>query len=131
MDDNVVNQKIQSIWPEYSIEKLLGKGDLLFHPTGNPIIRAQGAFVDVDEISNVLDFIVENNGEASFDPDFLALLAEKENEVMPVKKGNNGAQSKDINLKDKKSDPLLIDAIGLAVANQGISTCFPRQCLLS
>lgn len=39
-------------------EKLLGKGDMLFYPTGYPKpVRIQGAFVSDDEVSAVVDFL--------------------------------------------------------------------------
>lgn len=41
-------------------EKLLGKGDMLFHPQGAPKpIRVQGAFVSDKEVSDVVEFIKE------------------------------------------------------------------------
>ncbi len=48
-------------------EKLLGKGDMLFHPQGVPKpIRVQGAFVSDKEVSDVVRFITEKNGAASY-----------------------------------------------------------------
>ncbi len=48
-------------------EKLLGKGDMLFHPQGIPKpIRVQGAFVSDGEVSSVVEFITEQNGAASY-----------------------------------------------------------------
>jgi len=55
-------------------EKLLGRGDMLYHPTGGNQIRAQGAFVDTPEIKRVLDFIIENNGAVEYDPEILYRL---------------------------------------------------------
>lgn len=44
-------------------EKLLGKGDMLFYPQGIPKPkRVQGAFVTDSEVSNVVDFLKDNNG---------------------------------------------------------------------
>jgi S-DNA-T family DNA segregation ATPase FtsK/SpoIIIE len=43
-------------------EKLLGKGDMLFYPTGVPKpVRVQGSFVSDGEIESVIDFIKEHN----------------------------------------------------------------------
>ncbi|MCR5846814.1 MAG: DNA translocase FtsK [Lachnospiraceae bacterium] len=43
-------------------EKLLGKGDMLFFPQGmNKPSRVQGCFVSDDEVSNVVDFIRNQN----------------------------------------------------------------------
>ena len=49
-------------------EKLLGKGDMLFYPTGYPKpVRVQGAFLSDEEIAGVVDFLKSNNGETSYD----------------------------------------------------------------
>lgn len=46
-------------------EKLLGKGDMLFFPSGYPKpVRVQGAFVSDNEVSNVVDFIRNHNGDS-------------------------------------------------------------------
>ncbi len=43
-------------------EKLLGKGDMLFFPSGySEPVRLQGAFVSDKEVSDVVDFLRENN----------------------------------------------------------------------
>ena len=58
-------------------EKLLGRGDALFHPIGlaKPF-RIQGAFINERELSNLLEFI-KKQGEPEFDEQ---LLAEEEDE---------------------------------------------------
>lgn len=49
-------------------EKLLGKGDMLFYPSGSSKpIRVQGAFISDKEISKVVEFVTKNNGEATYD----------------------------------------------------------------
>lgn len=49
-------------------EKLLGKGDCLYYPQGlNKPLRVQGAFVSDQEVSDVVDFIKESYGQASYD----------------------------------------------------------------
>ena len=48
-------------------EKLLGKGDMLFNPQGAPKpIRVQGAFVSDEEVSEVVEYIKEHNGDAQY-----------------------------------------------------------------
>lgn len=48
-------------------EKLLGKGDMLFFPSGIPKpIRVQGAFVSDKEVSAVVEFLKKNNSEAEY-----------------------------------------------------------------
>ena len=52
-------------------EKLLGKGDMLFYPSGyQKPIRVQGAFVSDEEVSKVVEFLKEeNNAEDSYGAD--------------------------------------------------------------
>ncbi|MCI8994819.1 MAG: DNA translocase FtsK [Lachnospiraceae bacterium] len=48
-------------------EKLLGKGDMLFYPSGLPKpMRVQGAFVSDEEVGSVVEFLSQNNGQASY-----------------------------------------------------------------
>ncbi len=63
-------------------EKLLGKGDMLFHPQGVPKpIRVQGAFVSDKEVSDVVGFIKEQNGTGTYS-------AEVEEKLKTVETGN-------------------------------------------
>ncbi len=49
-------------------EKLLGNGDMLFHPQGYPkAVRLQGAFVSEDEITRVTDFIKAQGRVGTYD----------------------------------------------------------------
>ncbi len=51
-------------------EKLLGKGDMLFFPAGYPKpVRIQGAFVSDKEVAAVVDFLKQNNTQASYSDD--------------------------------------------------------------
>ena len=48
-------------------EKLLGKGDMLFYPQGIPKpVRVQGAFVTDSEVTNVTEFLKEQNGTIQY-----------------------------------------------------------------
>lgn len=48
-------------------EKLLGKGDMLFYPTGIPRpMRVQGSFVSDKEVQKVVEYLIENNGNADY-----------------------------------------------------------------
>ena len=52
-------------------EKLLGKGDMLFYPSGaSKPTRVQGAFVDDNEVEKIVDF-VKSNGTANYSEDIL------------------------------------------------------------
>jgi len=49
-------------------EKLLGKGDMLYYPTGIPKpLRVQGAFVSDEEVVAVTDYIKKQSGGAEYD----------------------------------------------------------------
>ena len=49
-------------------EKLLGKGDMLYYPTGYPKpVRVQGAYLSDEEIADIVDFIKEQSGESKYD----------------------------------------------------------------
>ena len=49
------------IMDESGAEKLLGKGDMLFHANGaNKPVRAQAAFVSDEEVERVMEFFGEN-----------------------------------------------------------------------
>lgn len=49
-------------------EKLLGKGDMLFYPTGYPKpVRVQGAFLSDEEIAAVVDFLKQQSGDVEYD----------------------------------------------------------------
>ena len=48
-------------------EKLLGKGDMLFFPSGYPKpVRIQGAFVSDKEVSAVVEFLSKENGAVTY-----------------------------------------------------------------
>ena len=49
-------------------EKLLGKGDMLYYPTGTPKpLRVQGAFVSDEEVVAVTDYIKKQCGDTEYD----------------------------------------------------------------
>lgn len=51
-------------------EKLLGKGDMLFFPSGYPKpVRVQGAFISDKEVGAVVEFLKKNNSEAVYSDD--------------------------------------------------------------
>lgn len=57
-------------------EKLLGKGDMLFFPSGYPKpVRIQGAFISDKEVSAVVDFLKKNNNEAQYSEDIKDKIA--------------------------------------------------------
>lgn len=59
-------------------EKLLGKGDMLFYPAGySKPVRVQGAFISDNEISDVVDFLKENEDVAVYDTEVTEKIENK------------------------------------------------------
>lgn len=98
-------------------EKLLGMGDMLYHPTGaRSAVRVQGAFVSDAEIENLLNFLKEN-GEVSHYSEDLADHIER------CSTGENGVTPD----KEEDGDELLPKAIELAVELGQISTAMIQR----
>ena len=80
-------------------EKLLGKGDMLFNPQGVPKpIRVQGAFVSDKEVADVVKFITEKNGAASYSADVqkkLENLENSNNNTVSISDTDNGGDGRD------------------------------------
>ena len=70
-------------------EKLLGKGDMLFYPTGyQKPIRVQGAFVSDREVGDVVEFLKKQNTAAAYDPSIESRI----NSAVSGGGGNGAAQ---------------------------------------
>lgn len=92
-------------------EKLLGKGDMLFLPPGEPSpIRIQGSFVSDEEIERVVEF-VRRSGEPKYDESMVNLEKSPDEE----KKELEGASKMD------DDDPLYNEIVEFAVRTGKIS----------
>ena len=61
-------------------EKLLGKGDMLFYPAGySKPVRVQGEFISDSEISDVVEFLKENEDVAVYDTEVTEKIESKLN----------------------------------------------------
>ncbi|MBQ7516713.1 MAG: DNA translocase FtsK [Schwartzia sp.] len=70
-------------------EKLLGKGDMLFAPVGEPKpLRVQGAFISDDEVERLLDFIRAQGFDTEPEEEILTFT---ENELAAEEDGGKGA----------------------------------------
>ena len=99
-------------------EKLLGKGDMLFYPSGYPKpVRIQGAFVSDKEVENVVKFI-KKDGEGIYDESIIEKI-DQANEPEQV--------NKQVDDEDDGTDPLLEEAIELVVDSQTASTSFIQR----
>ncbi len=100
-------------------EKLLGKGDMLFYPSGAPKpTRIQGAFVSDGEVEKIVDFL-KANGEVTYNEDIIESI---ENANKSDKELETQA-----NDEDDDTDPLLMEAIDVVVETKQASTSFIQR----
>ena len=71
-------------------EKLLGKGDMLFFPSGySEPVRVQGAFVSDKEVSDVVDFLHSNNETPEYNHAVTEIVEEPKEEELQEKKAQS------------------------------------------
>ena len=98
-------------------EKLLGKGDMLFYPSGAPKpIRIQGAFISDGEVENIVKFL-KKDGETEYD----------ENIIESIEKSGEPEKAETDEEDDDDTDPLLNDAIELVIETGQASTSFIQR----
>ena len=99
-------------------EKLLGKGDMLFYPTGAPKpTRIQGAFISDGEVEKIVNFL-KANGEATYNEDIIESI---ENANKTDRELEQEVQD------DDDTDPFLMDAIEVVVETGQASTSFIQR----
>ncbi len=99
-------------------EKLLGKGDMLFYPSGaSKPMRVQGSFVSDNEVEKIVDFLKFNGGEAKYNEDI----------IESIEKSNSSDQELDKAAEEDDVDPLLMDAIDTVVETGQASTSFIQR----
>ncbi len=109
----------RTILDQVGAEKLLGKGDMLFYPSGAPKpVRVQGAFVSDEEVEKIVSF-VKSNGVATYNEDILDSI---ENSNKTDKEIADEAAA-----GDDDTDPLLMDAIDVVVETGQASTSFIQR----
>lgn len=95
-------------------EKLIGRGDMLYLPTGlQKPVRVQGAFVRDEEIKKLTDFL-----KTSYAPDYNSEVEEKITEYQRAKDG--GAENSEDygGGAEQASDELFYDAARLVIENK-------------
>lgn len=98
-------------------EKLLGKGDMLFYPSGAPKpTRLQGAFVSDKEVEKIVDFL-KSNGEVQYSEDI----------IESIEKANSTDKELEREDVDDDTDPFLMDAIATVVETGQASTSFIQR----
>lgn len=81
-------------------EKLLGKGDMLFYPTGFPKpVRVQGAFVSDEEVGDVVQFLKDQNQESTYDAEITSQI-ENSTASGGGAQSSNGASDQDEYFQD-------------------------------
>ncbi len=56
-------------------EKLLGKGDMLYHPTGAPkSTRVQGSFVSDEDVERVVEFVKNNSSQVEYNEEAIEFI---------------------------------------------------------
>ena len=105
-------------------EKLLGRGDMLYHPVGAlQSTRAQGGFVSDEEIENVVKFLQTSYGEAAYDE---RVSTEVENAKIP-EKGKKGSAGAVGGGSDSDVDELFYEALRIAIDTKQISASFLQR----
>ncbi|MBO4769169.1 MAG: DNA translocase FtsK, partial [Clostridia bacterium] len=104
-------------------EKLIGRGDMLYAPVGaSKPRRVQGAFVSESEVEAVVNFIKDENAEeVEYGSDIVDAI-ERAAASIGNKKGSASASAVSDSSDDEESDPMLRQAIELAVDSGKIST---------
>ncbi len=98
-------------------EKLLGKGDMLFYPSGAPKpTRLQGAFVSDKEVEKIVDFL-KSNGEVQYSEDI----------IETIEKSNSTDKDLEREECDDDTDPFLNDAIETVIETGQASTSFIQR----
>ena len=98
-------------------EKLLGKGDMLFHPQGAPKpIRVQGAFVSDKEVSDVVEFIKEQNETASYNEEIVQKV-----DSMQTSSGGTTVSISDADAQDDGRDAYFDEAAQIIVDKEKAS----------
>lgn len=107
----------RTILDSVGAEKLLGKGDMLFYPSGaSKPTRIQGAFISDKEVESIVEFL-KSNGEVTYSDDIL----EK------IEKNNSTDKEIDEADEDDDTDPFLTEAIDLVVETRQASTSFIQR----
>lgn len=98
----------RTILDQAGAERLLGRGDMLFNPTGaNKPIRIQGAFISDEEVEELIAF-VKGQGQPEYD------------EVM-MAETDKGAESSDMMSSDEEQDELLERAVQIVLEQRSAS----------
>lgn len=89
-------------------EKLLGKGDMLFYPSGYPKpVRVQGSFVSDKEVQKVVDYLIDKNGNTDYSNELEEHMVTSESTVPGIAASADSSDSRDTYFVDAGN--LIID----------------------
>ncbi len=101
-------------------ESLIGRGDMLFAPVGaSKPMRVQGAFVSDGEVEKIVTFIRDNNGESSYNRDFIEKMEE---EAAKCGMGKRGAAASSDTVIEDSGNSKFADAVRVVVEAGKAST---------
>ena len=98
-------------------EKLLGKGDMLFYPSGAPKpTRLQGAFISDKEVEKIVDFVKVDSG-----PQYSDDILEK------IENANKSDHDLEKEAEQDDTDPFLMEAIETVIETGQASASFIQR----
>ena len=98
-------------------EKLLGKGDMLFYPTGvSKPTRIQGAFISDKDVEKIVSFI-KSPGEPKYNQEI----------IESIEKANSSDKELKEEIEDDDTDPFLEEAIETVIETRQASTSFIQR----
>ena len=102
-------------------EKLLGKGDMLFYPTGeSKPARIQGAFISDKEVENIVKFVKKDETQI-YDEKIIEEIENAQKDQGKEGKGDPGSGD------DDETDPLLNEAIEMVIDSGTASTSYIQR----
>ena len=112
-------------------EKLLGRGDMLFHPIGRQKpLRVQGAFVSDGEIERLVNFVKESWGAVTYDESIEQSIEQEANRRKGAAAGHGGSSDSSDDDLDNEIDgdsELIEQAAQIAFEYNQISASFLQR----
>lgn len=101
------NTDSRTILDSAGAEKLIGKGDMIFSPSGARPVRVQGCFITEEEVAEVMAQVIRSNQAVQYNQDIIDHInrSEQEEEESGVEEG----------IRITGTDEYLQEAIALAV----------------
>ena len=117
----------RTILEQTGAEKLIGKGDMLFAPSGKAPKRVQGAFVSESETESIVEFIKAQVKGAIYDEQ---ALEDMKRAAQKCDKSKDGADDDDDDDNDGIGffrDQKFLNAVELAIRNGSVATSFLQR----